>query len=72
MGHRVVHGGEKITRSELVTEEIEKIIEECIELAPLHNPHNLEGIRAIKNVIPGVPNIAVFDTAFHSSMPPKQ
>lgn len=71
VGHRVVHGGEKITRSELVTEEIEKIIEECIELAPLHNPHNLEGIRAIKNVIPGVPNIAVFDTAFHSSMPPK-
>ncbi len=71
VGHRVVHGGEKITRSELVTDAIEKIIEDCIQLAPLHNPANLEGIRAIKKVLPGVPNVAVFDTAFHSSMPPK-
>ena len=71
VGHRVVHGGEKITRSELVTKEIEGIIEDCIMLAPLHNPANLEGIRAIEKVLPGIPNIAVFDTAFHSSMPPK-
>ncbi|MDX9799800.1 MAG: acetate kinase [Spirochaetia bacterium] len=71
VGHRVVHGGERITQSELVTKEIEKIIEECIMLAPLHNPANLEGIRAIGNVLPDVPNIAVFDTAFHSTMPPK-
>jgi len=71
VGHRVVHGGERITRSELVTKEIEKIIDDCIMLAPLHNPANLEGIRAIEKVLPGVPNIAVFDTAFHSSMPPK-
>ena len=71
VGHRVVHGGEKITSSELVTPEIKKIIKECIELAPLHNSHNLEGIDAIEKILPGIPNVAVFDTAFHSSMPPK-
>lgn len=71
VGHRVVHGGEKITRSEIINEKIEKIIEDCIALAPLHNPANLEGIRAIRKVLPGIPNVAVFDTAFHSSMPPK-
>jgi len=71
VGHRVVHGGEKITQPELVTPEVEKIIEECISLAPLHNPHNLEGIKTIEKVLPGVPNVAVFDTAFHSTIPPK-
>ena len=71
VGHRVVHGGEKITSSEVVTPEIKNIIRECISLAPLHNPHNLNGIEAIEKILPGVPNVAVFDTAFHSSMPPK-
>ncbi len=71
VGHRVVHGGEKITASEIITPEIKKIIEECIELAPLHNPHNLNGIEAVEKILPDVPNVAVFDTAFHSSMPPK-
>ena len=71
VGHRVVHGGEKITSSEVVTPEIKNIIKECISLAPLHNPHNLNGIEAIEKILPGVPNVAVFDTAFHSSMPAK-
>ena len=71
VGHRVVHGGEKITQSELITPELEKIIEDCFSLAPLHNPPNLEGIKAIKKALPGVPNVAVFDTAFHSTIPPK-
>ncbi len=71
VGHRVVHGGEKITQPELITPEIEEIIKDCISLAPLHNPHNLEGIRAIEKVLPGVPNVAVFDTAFHATMPPE-
>ena len=71
VGHRVVHGGEDITSSELVTPEIKSIIKDCIQLAPLHNPHNLEGIDVIEKILPGVPNVAVFDTAFHSSMPPK-
>ncbi|MCL2793410.1 MAG: acetate kinase [Spirochaetaceae bacterium] len=71
VGHRIVHGGEKIIQSELVTPEIKKIIDECALLAPLHNPHNLEGIVEIEKVLPGVPNVAVFDTAFHSTMPPE-
>ena len=71
VGHRVVHGGEKITSSEVITPEIKEIIKECIALAPLHNPHNLAGIESIEKILPGVPNVAVFDTAFHSSMPPK-
>ncbi len=71
VGHRVVHGGEKITSSERITDEIKDVIRECINLAPLHNPANLEGIEAIEKILPGVPNVGVFDTAFHSSMPPK-
>ena len=71
VGHRVVHGGETMTESAKITPEIKDIIKECISLAPLHNPHNLEGINVIEKTLPGVPNIAVFDTAFHSSMPPK-
>ncbi len=69
VGHRVVHGGEKFASSVVVTEEVEEAIKKCSELAPLHNPANLMGIDAIKAIIPGVPNVAVFDTAFHQTMP---
>jgi len=71
IGHRVVHGGEKFTESTLVTPEVKEIIRECIPLAPLHNPANLGGIEACERVFPGVPNVAVFDTAFHQTMPPE-
>ena len=69
-GHRIVHGGEKFTKSVLVTEEVIKGIEEVSTLAPLHNPANLQGIRAVMEVLPGKPNVAVFDTSFHQTMPP--
>lgn len=69
VGHRIVHGGAKITKSELITEEIEQIVKEASSLAPLHNPPNLAGIDAIKDLLPKVPNVGVFDTAFHSTMP---
>ena len=69
VGHRVVHGGEKFASSVIITEEVEEAIRKCSELAPLHNPANLMGIDAIKAIIPGVPNVAVFDTAFHQTMP---
>ena len=69
VGHRVVHGGEKIKTSALITEEVKKIIEECIDLAPLHNPSNLEGIRACETNFSGIPQVAVFDTAFHTTLP---
>jgi acetate kinase len=71
VGHRVVHGGEKFASSVLVTPEVEAMIEECVVLAPLHNPHNLRGLNAARGLLPGVPHVAVFDTAFHQSMPPK-
>ena len=71
VGHRVVHGGEKFASSVLVTPEVEAMIEECVVLAPLHNPHNLRGLTAARSLLPGVPHVAVFDTAFHQSMPPK-
>lgn len=71
VGHRVVHGGEKFAHSTLINDEVLKAIEECNELAPLHNPANLIGINACKNIMPGVPNVAVFDTAFHQTMPKK-
>jgi acetate kinase len=71
VGHRVVHGGEKFASSVLVTPEVEAMIEECVVLAPLHNPHNLRGLTAARALLPGVPHVAVFDTAFHQSMPPK-
>ena len=71
VGHRVVHGGEKFARSVLITDEVMAAIEECNPLAPLHNPANLTGIRACQKVMPGVPMVAVFDTAFHQTMPPK-
>ena len=69
VGHRVVHGGEKFTASALVTDEVIAAIEECNDLAPLHNPANLIGINACKELMPNVPMVAVFDTAFHQTMP---
>lgn len=70
VGHRVVHGGERFKVSTVVDAEVEAGIEACIELAPLHNPHNLSGIRASRAVLgPDVPQVAVFDTAFHQTMP---
>jgi acetate kinase len=69
VGHRVVHGGEKFTRSTVINSEIVHMIEECCVLAPLHNPSNLEGIRAMQKMLPGVPQVAVFDTAFFSTIP---
>lgn len=71
VGHRVVHGGEKFAQSVLIDDEVVKAIEECIELAPLHNPPNIAGIEACQNLMPGIPQVAVFDTAFHQTMPPK-
>jgi acetate kinase len=69
VGHRVVHGGEKFKRSVRIDDEVMAGIEECIELAPLHNPANLKGIQATREVLGDVPQVAVFDTAFHSTMP---
>ena len=69
VGHRVVHGGEKFTSSCLINDDSMKAIEECNDLAPLHNPANLIGIRACQELMPGVPMVAVFDTAFHQTMP---
>ncbi len=69
IGHRVVHGGEKFAGSALINDEVMAAIEECSELAPLHNPANLIGIRACKELMPDVPQVAVFDTAFHQTMP---
>jgi acetate kinase len=71
VGHRVVHGGEKFNASVLITEEVIKNVEECVDLAPLHNPSNLIGIRAVEKLMPTIPQVAVFDTAFHQTMPPK-
>ena len=71
VGHRVVHGGEKFASSVVITEEVENTIKECIDLAPLHNPANIMGIDACKAILPGVPMVAVFDTAFHQTMPKK-
>ena len=69
VGHRVVHGGEKFNQSVLITPEVKEMIVKCIELAPLHNPANLKGIEAIEQTLPNVPQVAVFDTAFHQTMP---
>jgi len=70
VGHRVVHAGEKYSGSVPVTADVIKALEECIDLAPLHNPPNLEGIRAVMDLMPGIPQVGVFDTAFHQTMPP--
>ena len=71
VGHRVVHGGEKFSDSVLVTDEVLAEIENVSELAPLHNPANVTGIKAFKEILPNIPAVAVFDTAFHQSMPPE-
>jgi len=71
VGHRVVHGGEAFAASVLITDEVEAAIEAVSDLAPLHNPPNLTGFRACKHHMPGVPQVAVFDTAFHQTMPKK-
>lgn len=69
IGHRVVHGGESFKESVLIASDVIKEISRCMEYAPLHNPHNLKGIRATQALLPGVPQVAVFDTAFHQTMP---
>ena len=69
IGHRVLHGGEKITMPMLVDENLKAIVRECFPLGPLHNPANLAGIEACEKAMPGVPNVAVFDTQFHQTMP---
>ncbi|MGN1098184.1 MAG: acetate/propionate family kinase [Clostridia bacterium] len=71
VGHRVVHGGESFSESVVIDEAVKEGIRGCIDLAPLHNPANLIGIEACEKVMPGVPQVAVFDTAFHQTMPPK-
>lgn len=71
VGHRVVHGGDAFTQSTLITDKVIAKIEECVPLAPLHNPANLLGIRETMRLLPGTPNVAVFDTSFHMTMPPK-
>jgi acetate kinase len=71
VGHRVVHGGELFNSSVLLTEEVLAEVTKCIDIAPLHNPPNLKGIRAMEELIPGIPQVGVFDTAFHQSMEPK-
>ena len=71
VGHRVVHGGEKFAKSVVITDEVMKAIEECNDLAPLHNPANLIGINACQELMPGTPMVGVFDTAFHQTMPPE-
>lgn len=70
VGHRVVQGGEKYQESVLITDEVIRDVEECVDLAPLHNPANLKGIMAVENLLPGISQVAVFDTSFHQSMPP--
>ncbi|MCF7800973.1 MAG: acetate kinase [Candidatus Marinimicrobia bacterium] len=69
IGHRVVHGGEKFSKSAAVNDEILNELRACVDLAPLHNPHNIKGIEACRSLLPGKPNVAVFDTAFHLTMP---
>lgn len=69
VGHRVVHGGEKFTGSVLITDDVMEGLQECIELAPLHNPHNIKGIKACQRLLPGLPQVGVFDTAFHHAIP---
>lgn len=71
VGHRMVHGGENFTKSVVINEEVIRAIEECNDLAPLHNPANLIGVRSCQKIMPGVPMVAVFDTAFHQTMPEK-
>lgn len=71
VGHRVVHGGEKFNKSVLITKEVIDKVKECYDIAPLHNPVNIAGINAISSILPNVPQVGVFDTAFHQTMPAK-
>jgi acetate kinase len=71
IGHRVVHGGEKFSASVIINDDVMKAINECVELAPLHNPPNIIGIEACAKIMPNIPQVAVFDTAFHQTMPKK-
>jgi len=70
VGHRVVHGGEKFNSAVLIDEKVKEDIYECFDMAPLHNPHNYKGIEICEKILPEVPQVAVFDTAFHQTMPP--
>ena len=69
VGHRMVHGGEKFNKSVILTDEVLKVFEECSDLAPLHNPANLKGVKAVSELMPGLPQVGLFDTAFHQTMP---
>jgi acetate kinase len=71
VGHRVVHGGERFKQSVLIDEDVLEGIEECFDMAPLHNPPNVQGYRAAREIMPDVPQVAVFDTSFHQTMPPE-
>ena len=71
VGHRVVHGGEAFAESVLITDDVKKVIRDCFDVAPLHNPPNLMGIEACESLMSNIPHIAVFDTAFHQTMPPE-
>lgn len=71
VGHRVVHGGEKFNKSVLITDEVKEMIRQCYDIAPLHNPANMTGIEAIEALMPSTPQVGVFDTAFHQTMPAK-
>ena len=71
VGHRMVHGGEKFNKSVILKDEVLKAFEDCIDLAPLHNPANLKGVKAVSELMPGLPQVGVFDTAFHQTMPEK-
>jgi len=71
IGHRIVHGGEKITAPVLIDSHVKSVIKEYFKMAPLHNPSNLEGINACEEIFPGIPQVGVFDTAFHATLPPK-
>ncbi len=70
VGHRIVHGGEDFSESVLITEKVKKGVENCQQFAPLHNPHNLKGILVCDKLLPGIPQVGVFDTAFHNTLPP--
>ena len=71
VGHRMVHGGEKFNKSVVLNDEVLRVFEECSDLAPLHNPANLKGVRAVSELMPGLPQVGIFDTAFHQTMPKK-
>ena len=71
VGHRMAHGGEKFNKSVILNDEVLKAFEDCIDLAPLHNPANLKGVKAVSELMPGLPQVGVFDTAFHQTMPEK-